>query len=117
MYCGVRISVGSWLKKGRVRARNSLLWCNLLLPKAREILEVTFRTFSLMQLPKLELKKFHENPIHWYPFWKSFESAVHKNYLKSLLTGTVQSSVSGLARTSVYYEKALELLKRRFGNR
>jgi len=35
------------------------------------------------KLPKLELKKFHGNPIHWYPFWKSFESAVHKNPILS----------------------------------
>ncbi|XP_068692506.1 uncharacterized protein [Montipora foliosa] len=79
------------------------------------------------KLPKLELKKFHGNPIEWYPFWESFESAVHKNsnlsgvdkfnYLKSLLTGIAQSVVTGLALTSSNYEKAVELLKRRFGNR
>ncbi|XP_068670957.1 uncharacterized protein [Montipora foliosa] len=79
------------------------------------------------RLPKLELKKFHGNPIEWYPFWESFESAVHKNsnlsgvdkfnYLKSLLTGITQSVVTGLALTSANYEKAVELLKRRFGNR
>ena len=79
------------------------------------------------KLPKLELKKFHGNPIEWYPFWESFESAVHKNsnlsgvdkfnYLKSLLTGIAQSVVTGLALTSANYEKAVELLKRRFGNR
>ena len=56
------------------------------------------KVFTNAKLPKLELKKFHGNPMHWYPFWKSFESAVHKNpnlssvdkfnYLKSLLTGT-----------------------------
>ena len=75
------------------------------------------------KLPKLELKKFHGNPIEWYPFWESFESAVHKNsnlsgvdkfnYVKSLLTGIAQSVVTGLALP----EKAVELLKRRFGNR
>ena len=79
------------------------------------------------KLPKLEPKKFHGNPIEWYPFWESFESAVHKNsnlsgvdkfnYLKSLLTGIAQSVVTGLALTSANYEKAVELLKRRFGNR
>ncbi|XP_068761945.1 uncharacterized protein [Montipora capricornis] len=79
------------------------------------------------KLPKLELKKFHGNRIEWYPFGESFESAVHKNsnlsgvdkfnYLKSLLTGIAQSVVTGLALTSANYEKAVELLKRRFGNR
>ena len=24
------------------------------------------------KLPKLELRKFHGNPIEWYPFWESF---------------------------------------------
>ena len=70
------------------------------------------------KLPKLELKKFTGNPIEWYPFWESFESAVHKdsnlsgvdkfNYLKSLLTGTTQSVVAGLALTCANYEKAVE---------
>ena len=82
---------------------------------------------SKAKLPKLELKKFHGNPIHWYPFWESFESAVHKNpnlssvdkfnYLQSLLTGTARSTIAGLALTSANYEKAVGLLKQRFGNR
>ena len=38
-------------------------------------------------------------------------------YLKSLLTGTAQSSVAGLALTSANYEKAVDLLKQRFGHR
>ena len=85
------------------------------------------KVFTHAKLPKLELKKFHGNPMQWYPFWESFESAVHKNpnlssvdkfnYLKSLLTGTAQSSVAGLALTSANYEKAVDLLKQRFGNR
>ena len=79
------------------------------------------------KLPKLELRKFHGNPIEWYPFWESFESAVHKNpnlsgvdkfnYLKSLLVGTAQNVVAGLALTSANYEKAVELLQARFRNR
>ena len=79
------------------------------------------------KLPKLELRKFHGNPIEWYPFWESFESAVHENpnlsgvdkfnYLKSLLVGTAQNVVAGLALTSANYEKAVELLQARFGNR
>ena len=85
------------------------------------------KVFTHAKSPKLELKKFHGNPMQWYPFWESFESAVHKNpnlssvakfnYLKSLLTCTAQSSVAGLALTSANYEKAVDLLKQRFGNR
>ena len=37
------------------------------------------KVFTPAKLPKLELKKFHGNPMHWYPFWESFESAVHEN--------------------------------------
>ena len=85
------------------------------------------KVFTHAKLPKLELKKFHGNPMQWYPFWESFESAVHKNpnlssvdkfnYFKSPLTGTAQSSVAGLALTSANHEKAVDLLKQRFGNR
>ena len=39
------------------------------------------------------------------------------NYLKSLLTGIAQSVVTGLALTTANNEKAVELLKQRFGNR
>ena len=66
-------------------------------------------------------------PHQWYPFWESFEYAVHKNpylsgvdkfnYLKSVLVGTAQNVVAGLTLTSVNYEKAVELLQARFGNR
>ena len=37
------------------------------------------KAFTHAKLPKLELKKFHGNPMHQYPFWESFESAVHRN--------------------------------------
>ena len=30
--------------------------------------------FTHTKLPKLELKKFHGNPMHWYPFWESLQS-------------------------------------------
>ena len=31
-------------------------------------------TLSHGKLSRLALKKFHRNPIDWYPFWESFES-------------------------------------------
>ncbi|XP_068742363.1 uncharacterized protein [Montipora capricornis] len=74
------------------------------------------------KLPKLELKKFHGNPIEWYPFWESFESAVNKNSNLIQLSKVApnrhrQSVVTGFALTGANYGKAVELLKRRFGNR
>ena len=79
------------------------------------------------KLRKLKLQKYHGSPIDWYPFWESSESAVHKNpnlsgvdklnYLKSLLVGTAQNEVTGLALTSANYAKVVELFQKRFGNR
>ncbi|KAL9969544.1 hypothetical protein ACROYT_G021769 [Oculina patagonica] len=79
------------------------------------------------KLPKLELKKFYGNPIDWYPFWECFESAVHRNtalsgvdkfnYPNSLLVGSAAHVIAGLTLTSANYEKAVDLLKKRFGNR
>lgn len=71
------------------------------------------------KLPKLELKKFHGNLIHWYPFWESFESTFHKNpnlssvdYLQSLLTGTAGSAIAGLALTSATRKRQLDYLNK-----
>ena len=71
--------------------------------------------FAHARLPKLEMKRFYGNPIEWLPFWESFESAVHNNpnlsavdnfnYLKSLLMGTANNVVAGLALTSANYER------------
>ena len=41
-------------------------------------------THNHAKLSKLELRKFYGNHIDWYPFWESFESAVHRD---STLTG------------------------------
>ena len=67
------------------------------------------KVYTHAKLPKLELRKFHGNPIEWYPFWDSFESAVHKNpnlcrvdkFSKSLLTGTAQSVVADLCNIMI----------------
>ena len=75
------------------------------------------------KLPKLEMKKFHGNPIECYPFGESLESAVHKNsnlsrvekfnYLKSLLTGITQSVVTGLTLTRANNEKSSRTTQRK----
>ena len=82
---------------------------------------------SHAKLPKLELRKFFGNPIDWYPFWESFDSAVHRNstltgadkfnYLKPLLVGSAGHVIARLPLTNGNYEKAIDLLKIRFGNR
>ena len=63
----------------------------------------------------------------WAPFWDSFNSAVHQNphlsridkfnYLRSLLEGTAYDAVAGLALSDVNYDKAIEIQRKRFGNK
>ena len=79
------------------------------------------------RLPKLVIKRFGGQPWQWLEFWDSFVASVHNNedlsdaerfsYLKSLLEGPVYSTVAGLALTSTNYEKAIDLLKSRYGQR
>ena len=78
-------------------------------------------------MPKLVIKKFGGQPWQWLEFWDSFVTSVHNNedlldaerfsYFKSLLEGPANSTVAGLALTSTNYEKAIDLLKSRYGQR
>ena len=80
-----------------------------------------------VKLPKLEVKRFSGKVEEWQQFWDGFESAIHNNpklsqvdkfsYLRGLLVGIARTSVAGLALTSANYEAAIEILKRRFGNK
>ena len=79
------------------------------------------------RLPKLVIKKFGGQPWQWLEVWDSFVASVHNNedlsdaerfsYLKSLLEGPAYSTVAGLALTSTNYEKAIDILKSRYGQR
>ena len=79
-----------------------------------------------VRLPKLEITKFSGNPILWQTFNDSYEAAINSssslskvekfNYLRSYLEGEALHTVSGLSLTNDNYEKALKLLKDRFGN-
>ena len=65
--------------------------------------------------------------MKWTAFWDSFTSAVHTNdqlseidkfnYLRSLLEGNAYEAVAGLALSEANYGEAVEILKKRFGNR
>ena len=77
-----------------------------------------------VKLPKISLPHFRGDLLRWTAFWDSFESAVHSNdrldkfnYLRSLLEGTAYDAVAGLALTAANYEQAVEILKKRFGNK
>ena len=77
------------------------------------------------KLPKLQIAPFTGNIMHWQSFWDAFKSAIHDNvgltsidkfnYLRSLLEGKARRVIEGLDLTSLNYENAVGLLKRRFG--
>ena len=83
-------------------------------------------TTAKVNLPKLQLKKFDGNPLHWQAFWDQYEAAIHSktgmsnvdkfNYLRNLLTETPLATVSGLSLTNDNYVHAVKLLEERFAN-
>ena len=62
----------------------------------------------------------------WAEFWDSFRSAVHDNddlasvnklkYLRGFLEEPAKSVISGIPMTDASYERAINLLNRRFAN-
>ena len=77
-----------------------------------------------VKLLKIELKKFNGDVTNWITFW---DSAIHSNnelsnvdkfnYLNSVLEQSAAEAISGLTLTSANYEEAVDILKRRFGNK
>ena len=82
---------------------------------------------SKVKLPKLSLKRFNGDLTRWIAFWDSFESSIHHNadlsdverfnYLNSLLEGSASEAICGLKLTGANYSEAIDILKRRFGNK
>ena len=80
-----------------------------------------------IRLPKLELRQFNGELTSWMAFWDSFEAAIHNNhelssvdkfnYLNTLLEDSAAAAVAGLTLTSANYGEAVEILKKRFGNK
>ena len=69
---------------------------------------------SKVRLPKLTIKAFSGKLTAWTPFWDSFSSAIHNNYLRSMVSGTALEAISGLAPN---YDEAVQILQKRFGNK
>jgi len=77
------------------------------------------------KLPRLSLPSFSGDILKWNAFWDSFETAIHTNctlsnvqkfnYLKSLLHGEALESITGFALTNANYQKAITLLRDRYG--
>lgn len=65
--------------------------------------------------------------MRWTAFWDSYHSTIHTNghlsdidkfnYLRSLLDNTAYDAIAGLALSAANYQEAVEVLKKRFGNR
>ena len=80
-----------------------------------------------VRLPKLTIKPFNGKLTAWTPFWDSFNSAIHENpelskvdkfnYLRSMVTHGALEAISGLTLTGANYDKAIEILWKRFGNK
>ena len=80
-----------------------------------------------VKLPKITLPRFNGNLMKWTAFWDSYHSAIHTNgqlseidkfnYLRSLLDHTAYDAIAGLALSAANYQEAVEVLKKRFGNR
>lgn len=80
-----------------------------------------------VKLPKISLPRFSGNLMRWTSFWDSYHSAIHTNgqlsdvdkfnYLRSLLDQTAYDAIAGLSLTTANYQEAVEVLKKRFGNR
>ena len=94
-------------------------------------LSISNRTPSVSQeakvkLPKLELPKFDGDIINWRGFWDQFQVAIHENetiaeidkftYLKSFLSNSALSAISGLSLNSANYKEAIDILQQRYGN-
>ena len=80
-----------------------------------------------IKLPKLELPKFRGDITQWQGFWDQFNTSIHENtslsdiekfnYLRTFLTDSVYSLISGLSLNSENYKEAVNVLKGRFGNK
>ena len=74
------------------------------------------------KLPKINLKKFYDNPISFNPFWDSFARAVDDNpglsdvdkfnYLGNSLEGPAAGAIQGLLLTPKNYKSVKALLKK-----
>ena len=79
-----------------------------------------------VKLPKLDLPKLSWDVLKWVAFWQQFCACVDNqdipgvtkyNYLVSLLKGDAKSVFEGLPVTESNYEKAKNILCKRYGRK
>ena len=88
---------------------------------------VTPRPSTSVKLPTLTFPTFNGEPLAWTPFWDGFLAAVDGNerlapvekfvYLKGKLEGDALAAVAGLPLTNVNYPVAVDILRKRFGDK
>ena len=81
---------------------------------------------SGIKLPKIDIKRFHGDPIHWQEFSDTFDAMVTKNetisdiqkftYLRGLLRGEAEKCIEGITLTGDNFAQAMNLLKERYAN-
>ena len=85
--------------------------------------ETAGATSEVVKMPKLVITKFDGTPQDWMRFWGQFETQIGKSsapvvtkfsYLKELVDSKVRNLVDGLPFTPDGYQKAKDLLSRRF---
>eukprot|EP00794_Sanderia_malayensis_P018482 gene18482-biopygen15571 len=86
--------------------------------------DLSKKTYTRVELPKLEIRKFSGKIQEWNEFWDSFKRAVHENpslakvnkfkYLLSFLDETVRRTISGLTLSDKDYGTAVDILERRY---
>ncbi|GFX09480.1 uncharacterized protein TNCV_4698661 [Trichonephila clavipes] len=96
---------------------------------SRNIQVIDSNSFECMNinLPKLHINKYSGNYFEWLDFYNLFQSSIHNNnrlskvdkfnYLKSYLCGNALACTNGFPISDDNYDRALDLLKDRFGNK
>ena len=86
--------------------------------------ETTGATSEVAKMPKLVITKFDGTPQDWMRFWRQFETQIDKSsipdvtkfsYVKELLVRKVRNLINGLPFTGDGYQRAKDLLARRYG--
>jgi hypothetical protein len=76
------------------------------------------------KLPKLHITKFNGTYAHWPRFWNLFSETIDKSgispinkfaYLQELLCDKAKRSIEALRHTAEGYNRAISILKDRFG--
>ena len=79
-----------------------------------------------VRLPKIEIKKFHGDPVQWQQFADTFDATITSNehisdvekftYLRGFLEGEAERCIEGITLIGENFSQAMGLLRQRYGN-